>query len=370
MEIKIIKLLAPLVALGSFATAAAAQSSVAPPTSMTFYGLVDLSVQHLRSGDLSPMAGASLTRLMDGTQYGPGSRWGIRVTEELGGGVKARVVLESGFTADTGALAQGGRLFGRQGFIALSSPTAGELRLGRQYILHDEVLPFYSAVGGASVVNPGGIYTLPSGTHPVFIDAPRIDNAFHYLSPTFNGFQLQGMVAPGESIQDLYKGLKVSYSNGPFVAAGAYELGKALKAPASGDLNVNKIFTAGANYDFGPVKLFGGFQRGKNLTVGVGTQMGTLALPGSTGGDATESKAYTVGISKQFGPAELMANYARARYSNASGAEGTIGRAGISATYALSKRTSIYGAFAIATGNLKDYTNEKQIYQLGLRQLF
>ena len=88
------KSLIALAALGAFAGAASAQSSV------TLYGLVDINYQHLRSGDLSPLAGESLNRLSYGHVYGPGSRWGLRVSEDLGSGLKANVVLESGFNAD------------------------------------------------------------------------------------------------------------------------------------------------------------------------------------------------------------------------------------------------------------------------------
>jgi predicted porin len=358
-----IKPLATLIALGTFATTAAAQTSV------TLYGQVDLSVQHLRSGDRSPMAGKNMTRLADGTTYGPGSRWGIRVSEDLADGLKAGVVIESGFNADTGLLGQGGRGFGRQSYISLSSASAGELRLGRQYMLHDEVLPVTSPVGGVTAMNPGGVYTLSSGTIQPFIDGPRIDNAVQYLSPIMNGFRLQAMIALGEGVQDLYKGLKASYTNGPFNTAASYEESKARVAPAGGDSTANKVLEIGANYDFDIVRLFGGYQQGKNLTTGAGTQMGTLTMPGLAGA-ATDLKAYNVGASKQVGAANLVANYTRSRFSNASGADATIGRLGFGATYALSKQTSIYGVVAVAAGDLKNSVNEKQVYQLGLRKLF
>jgi predicted porin len=125
------KSLLSLGALAAFAGAASAQSTV------TLYGLLDLNVQHLRSGDASPLAGGNLTRLADGGTYGPGSRWGLRLSEDLGSGLKANVVLESGFNGDTGTSSQGGRLFGRQAFVSLASAAAGEIRLGRQYTLHD-----------------------------------------------------------------------------------------------------------------------------------------------------------------------------------------------------------------------------------------
>src|SRR5438105_2984041 len=177
-----LKSIATLAALAGLATGAAAQSSA------TVFGLVDLSAQYVRSGDRSALGGAHMTRLADGVIYGPGSRWGIRVSEDLGGGLVAFALLEAGFNADTGTLGQGGRAFGRQSYLGLRSATLGEFRLGRQYALHDETMAVLNAPGSVTPLNPGSAWTLPTGTVPLFIDAPRIDNAIHYISPVFGGF--------------------------------------------------------------------------------------------------------------------------------------------------------------------------------------
>ena len=90
--------------LGLFSGWAQAQSSV------TLYGVVDLAVERVKGA-------TSLVRLTSGQQQG--SRWGLRGVEDLGGGLKASFVLESGFNADAGTSGQGGRLFGRQAFLGL-----------------------------------------------------------------------------------------------------------------------------------------------------------------------------------------------------------------------------------------------------------
>lgn len=357
-----IKKLATLAALSCLAAVASAQS-------VTIYGLLDLSVQHLRSGDASPNAGASLTRLADGTLYGPGSRLGFRVLEDLGGGLKAGGVMENGFFADTGGLAQGGRFFGRQVFIFLTSEW-GELRMGRQYMLADEVLPYTSPVGGLTVLNPGSPYTYAAGTMPIFIDPNRVDNAVHYLSPVFGGFRLQGMVAAGEGVNDRYHALKASYANGPINVAVAYEQSKARIVLPGGNSTVNKIFQVGGNYDFGVVRVFGGYQQAKDMTTGIGTQVGTLTLPGLNG-LVSEMRSYNLGASMPVGATTFVANYARAKYSSsASGLDTNVSRYGFGATYQFSKQTAVYGMVALAGGGLRNNVNEKQIYQLGLRKAF
>ena len=45
------------------------------------------------------------------------SRFGFKGSEDLGGGLKAIFQLGNGFNESTGALGNGGRMFGRQAFV-------------------------------------------------------------------------------------------------------------------------------------------------------------------------------------------------------------------------------------------------------------
>ncbi len=62
-----------------------------------------------------------------------GSRWGLRGTEDLGGGLKAIFVLENGFNVFNGTLGQGGDELGRQAYVGLPTTQFGTVTLGRQY---------------------------------------------------------------------------------------------------------------------------------------------------------------------------------------------------------------------------------------------
>ncbi|WP_157268467.1 porin [Azohydromonas aeria] len=361
------KSLIALAALGAFAGAASAQSSV------TLYGLVDLSYQYTKAGDDAPLAGDSVSRLTDGTAYGPGSRWGLRVSEDLGSGLKANVVLESGFNADDGTGAQGA-LFGRQAFVSLASAVAGEVRLGRQYTLHDEVQVLNNPFGNSTVLNPGaGAFgNTAAGRVPLFIDAVRQNNAIQYISPSFGGFRLQGMVALDESSgtgtgTDRYYGIKGTYGQGPLNVALSYEQSKDKDGGAGGG-TVNKIASLGANYDFGVAKVFAGYQQGKDLAAGPGFA-GSLATPDLVGA-VTKLKAFTVGASVPFGAFTVGANYTKSKLENAAGADTDLAKAGLVATYSLSKTTTVYTGYAQALGDLKDDVNEKRVFQLGLRKAF
>jgi predicted porin len=357
------KSLIALAALGAFAGAASAQSSV------TLYGLVDVNYQFIKQGDLR--GGDNINKLADGTDYGPGSRWGLRVAEDLGSGLKANVVLESGFNADVGSSAQGGLLFGRQAFVSLASASLGEVRLGRQYTLHDEVQVLNNPFGNSTVLNPGagafgnvgGTLAAPTTKIPLFIDAVRQNNAVQYISPSFAGFRLQGMVAAGEGTAHRYQGVKGSYAQGPLNVALSYEQSDA------GDTNVNKIVSLGGNYDFGVAKVFAGYQQGKDLAAGVGFS-GSLAVPGLAATGATKLKAFTVGASVPFGAITVGANYTKSKLEDATGADRDLAKAGVVATYSLSKLTTVYAGYAQALGDLKEAVQEKQVFQLGLRKAF
>ena len=65
----------------------------------------------------------SATKITSGV--GAGSRLGFKGSEDLGGGHSAIFLLENGFQADTGAMGQGGLLFGRQIYVGLQgAPSA------------------------------------------------------------------------------------------------------------------------------------------------------------------------------------------------------------------------------------------------------
>lgn len=368
------KSLIALAVLGAFAGAASAQSSV------TLYGLVDLSYQYTKAGDaptLGAAAGTNVSKLTDGHAYGPGSRWGLRVSEDLGSGLKANVVLESGFDADTGNMQQGNRLFGRQAFVSLASSAAGEVRLGRQYTLHDEVQALNNPFGNSTVLNPGGgAFGNTTGTVaaggtriPLFIDAVRQDNAIQYISPSFGGFRLQGMIGLDEKTADRYTGIKGVFSQGPINVALAYEQSKDKDNTAGGG-TVNKIVSLGGNYDFGVAKLFAGYQQGKDLAAGAGFA-GALAVPAVGGAAfvANELKAFTIGASMPIGAFTVGANYTKSKLE-AGGLDRDLAKAGVVVQYALSKSTSVYTGYAQAFGDLKEAVLEKQVFQLGLRKAF
>ncbi len=158
---------------GRIALAAlAAMPMLASAQSVTLYGVVDTGIEYVNNVGA---AKDNLVRMPNLTGTVP-SRWGIRGTEDLGGGLKSLFVLESGFGPDTGAANQGGRLFGRQALVGLSGPW-GQIALGRQYTM------LFWATLDPDILGPN-VYG--SGSLDSYLPNTRADNAISYKG-TFGG---------------------------------------------------------------------------------------------------------------------------------------------------------------------------------------
>ncbi|AJK45677.1 porin [Burkholderia plantarii] len=163
-----------LAALGAFGASAYAQSSV------TLYGVIDAGVTYTNKAATSTGHG-DLVKYGDGVAQG--SRWGIRGSEDLGGGLKAIFVLESGFSSGDGTLGQGGALFGRQAYVGLSKAGVGALTFGRQYSFSTDVIGANYSAGSQTVA---GNYAY----HINDLDqltSSRINNAVKFTSANFSG---------------------------------------------------------------------------------------------------------------------------------------------------------------------------------------
>lgn len=338
---------------------------------MTIFGLIDLNLSSYSAGSKSN--DVSRTVMNDGTVNGlNGSRWGIKTKEDLGGGVTAGVWLESGFGADTGGSFQGGRLFGRQAFVSLASASAGELRLGRQYVLSDSVIGQGNPFSNALVNNPTTSVTNAGKNLPYFLNPSRSDNVFQYETASFSGLTAAVQYAPGEGVFDKYQGLRLAYAQGPLYMGAAYEWNKDRTTSQS----TNKALSVSANYNFGSFKLLGGMQQSNDLTTtsGNGTASGVSNLT-VTGPNSTftlkKFTGYTVGAEVPVGAATVLGvNYTAMNYKGTLNESTNLGKVALSARYALSKTTFLYAGASFATGQLKDYISQKTVVQAGLRTSF
>lgn len=231
------KKLVTLAVLSALSGIAMAQSSV------TLYGVADVSVERISGA-------TSLTRVTSGQQQG--SRWGMRGSEDLGGGLSAVFQLESGFNIDSGASGQGGLLFGRQAYVGLAG-SFGAVRLGRQYSPMDDIA---SVIGTKTYDVLSLVPIIGNG------DYNRVNNAITYLSPAMNGLTIQAQYSLGEervatdASANFGKQYSVNalYEQGPWVAGGSYMTVIDADGTTAGQQDKGALLLVGS-YDFGTVKL-------------------------------------------------------------------------------------------------------------------
>jgi predicted porin len=320
------KSLIALAALGAFAGAASAQSSV------TMFGVVDLNVMSVDN--------AERTYSM-GTDGMASSRLGFRGTEDLGGGLKAGFWLEMGIAPDTGKSAgrwgDGGAdnqlFFNRRSTVSLSNQW-GELRLGRDYTAtfwNWTVFDPFGTNGVGAATNlalSADLQVALAGT--TYATLVRANNMVQYILPNgVFGPGLYGQIqaAAGEgSAGNKYYGGRIGYAAGAFDIAGSYGLTDCLDAACTIDLTAWNI---AGSWNFGFMKLSGFY--------------GSMEASGPVN-KATRDNWY-VGLSAPFGQWNFKASYGGTNGKDLlDGADAS--QWAIGADYNLSKRTALYGTWS------------------------
>ena len=356
------KSLLALAVLTAFAGVASAQSSI------TLYGRVDAGYFRFdpKSGntsDLSATSGLSSGNL-------GGSRWGIRGREDLGGGLNAVFVLESGFGTDDGTMGQGGRLFGRQAYMGLTGGWGG-LVMGR-------LASFSSGTGDFDKwgsLDPFRTGAGILGFQKLFAssNALRLDNTIAYVTPNLGGFsaglgttfRAAGSEIPGGSGNNNWGYITyINFSSGPFygvVTYDAFELGEIANDPKQ------KHLQAGFSWDFKVAKVSFAYGQEDNQYVlgpaGVGFAATVLGTTNSTGAQTlqasgSDAEAMSVGLIVPFGPHRINASYGM-RDVDATTTTGEAERTtwALGYEYSLSRRTTFY----LYYGDVSD----KKAYKIG-----
>jgi predicted porin len=297
--------------LAACAGGASAQTAPAAPSSVSIYGIMDLALDFQGGGP-----NGSVTKLSNPF----GSRIGFRGNEDLGGGTSALFVLESGITADTGALSQGGLLFGRQAYVGLKG-NYGTLTLGRQYSAR--FLAIATIADPFQVGFSGQAHNIMDG------DAVRLNNSVKYATPVVNGVSADLQYAPGEVAGDSASGRQVGasvgYTQGKLNVRLAYIGRNGTTLPIATTRN---SMLAGT-YDFGVAKLHAAYS----------VNRGPLAK-GSTSNDDMLIGA-TIPL---VGPHSVRASYVRKNDRTALNRDASQIAGGY--FYALSKRTDVYGVYS------------------------
>lgn len=285
-------------------------------SSLTLYGLVDLSLESVK------LNGKTVTRVTSDNYAS--SRLGFRGTEDLGGGLKANFVLESGLKPDTGAAGSGSTFWSRSAWVGLSGGF-GDLRLGR-------IDSTIGAMAGNTAILGGQDYDdFKIANTFAGVDYRRVNNAITYSLPKL----LDGLSAQVQYFTDADGqedatdktgrgyGLGAQYAAGPFAAGAAYI---EVERNATGSAE-DSAALAYVSYDFGVAKAIG-YYNVDSTRVGEANRTEIIGLKAVV--------PYSSAFSVSFGVSQVR------------DAEGLTGDddaliIAVKGNYALSKRTAVYG---------------------------
>ena len=333
------KTLIALAVLGAAAGAAQAQSSV------TLYGRVDAGIASVKD-----VTGISQSKIDNGGAVGlTTSRWGMRGTEDLGGGLKASFKLESRFNVDDGTFNSSTRLFHGESFVALGGDF-GTVKVGRLFTAFDDLrgIAVSRSLWDSAFTPTGDVYGA-GGDY-----ANRSDNAIRYDTADYSGFSGALMYGFGENKTATVNAgnqfsLHVKYANGPVAVGYGYQ-----KETAAGGKSTKYNAVSGA-YDFGVASISAGYnsRNGEDLATG-------------------KDNEYTLGVNVPVGAINLSAGYANSRTKIGSVTTAKGNGFGIGATYSLSKRTTLYTGYKTAKieNNLGVKTVDNRLMSAGVRHDF
>lgn len=290
------------------------------------------------------------------TQVGSGglttSWWGVRGSEDLGGGTTAIFQLEQFFQPDTGGAGRsasdpGG--FSRSGWVGLSG-AYGRLTIGRHtspyYVSMQMVNPFGSSV----VFSPLVVQSYVASFSNTVIGDTVWNNVVQYVAPTIRGLSTTVVYAPGEvagksSVNNL--GVHLRYTEGPLTAVLSAQRNRtAAVAPSTGQ----DAYLAGLAYDAGWAKLYASAQATDNAVTDITSRTWQLGT--------------SVPVSKS---GSILASWARTTVDNPKLKVGAHNTAGLGYDYFLSRRTDVYVTY------LYDHIDGKvkgNSYALGIRHTF
>lgn len=293
------------VAIAALPAAAFAQTNV------TLYGIADVGITSVSDGVNSAL------RVDSGMMST--SRWGIRGSEDLGGGLAANFVLEGGLRVDTGAA--DANVFQRRANVGFSGGF-GNVRIGRDYTPAFLMAGNWDALGYGLYGNALNYTAIAGGT------SVRFSNSLFYDTPNMGGFSAQLAYGFGEVLGDNSAGRGVSlaagYNAGPLMVGAYFET-----TNSTAPVVTTKKVGIGGGYNFGAFGLKASWQ--KRDPDGAGNNLTYWSLGGNV----------------NVGAGQVLAQYSRINHETA----GRTNTFGVAYTYPMSKRTTLYATVGQASNS-------------------
>ena len=223
-------------ALSAATLAAQAQPAAGP--GLQLYGLVDAAVGRFAGPAAGINAQDRAVTKLDGGGMST-SHWGVRGTEDLGGGLSAQFELSSFVRNDSGATGRSDALpapvnvaadpvFSRAAWVGVSHRDWGRVRLGNVTSLLFLNSITSNAFGDSTVLGPLNLVT--------FIGSPLTGgtawaNSVVYDSPSVAGFNASVARAISEAQGGGNSAARLAYAQGPWAASLAWQSVKRTPAP-------------------------------------------------------------------------------------------------------------------------------------------
>jgi len=381
------KSLFALAAMGAFAGAAHAQSSV------TVYGLIDMGITSISTDNTNRTSGAVTNATATETGNNgrmSGSRLGFRGVEDLGGGTTAGFTLEMApdFTEQVNGINTGTRL----GFLSLNNKQIGGLSIGRQVSATKVVNDSFTAFGNANFatgnVAGAGLSTATMSQSTASTSAAvsnaatqgglgnanggeRISNLIRYSTPNFSGITATAGIYKTATSNSATTAVIIGDANGEGTDFGIRYTAGAIDAMAAYsaynttngvglDFSVkNTVMSLGASYDAKIVKGFVAYNKRDYTAVGSDIKFTDI----------------TVGLNAPVGKANLLLAYSSGTDDSSVQKTDKSGFQ-VGAVYNLSKRTNVYAVYGTGkadSATLGNTTNSKSVASgtaIGVRHTF
>ncbi len=355
-----------LIALAVLAASGAAMAQ----SSVTLYGIVDTYLSSEKTETAAENGGANTSLTQNKLSSGGvnTSRWGLKGTEDLGGGLKANFDLQQGFDTDTGAAktvnafdasgnpidakgnnildangkyvltssgirskqAQTPAAFARQAWVGISGGF-GAVRLGKTSTPYYDIDSLQAAMFDAFFAPQRKVFASSYNGYTNFTG-----NTIYYQAPNISGFSGAVSYSLNENKAATFEAgyvtsLNLTYAGGPISASFGFQNEK-----VTDNAQAVTFVRLGGAYDFGVAVAKATYGR-----VSDGRYAGGVITP-LAGNETTE---WQVGVDVPISSALILsASFAKSDENTFAGGNNATGRTGggAAAKYILSKRTFAY----------------------------
>jgi predicted porin len=326
--------------------AAFAQSSV------NLYGVLDVF-----AGRITNSLPDSSTTVVGGGGLQT-SFFGVRGSEDLGGGLRAVFAIESFMQVDTGASARfpNDLFWSRSAWVGLAGSSWGQLTLGRNTTPYFLATILFNPLVDSFVVGPMITHTFRGNLQ----GDTGMGNSLRWTSPNWGGFRADLLYSMGEERtgppdKDFGKAIDgaLGWSGGPAAVVLAF---RNIDLSANGNGREQTAWQLGATWQLAFAKLFAQYQR-------VSEEFAARAAN-------VDRDTVQLGVSAPIGPGTLLASYATMDIDDALPATPAKRDTwALAYTWSLSKRSELYGAYY--QDALKEPAANKQtVLALGIRHRF